>query len=304
LDYFEHSKIRRAGMNHLKGKQIGLPLLAEAGIAHTQIAQRITWHSHGGYQLLFLLSGATTYEFRNVSEKRLDLSGEHFAIIPPGAVHRGVRDMRPPCDLFFLIIESELSEPSRNSPFTTADWQWIEQHFRRAPIIALSLSPELRRAVTVLAREVQKFSNASPAPLTQALLRTHVCEVLLEAARQLTNTSDATPDAIVVAAEKYLRENMEEQFRMSDVADQLGVSRARLFDAFKRGTGMTPNDYLLRVRIEKAKELLTKPSRQVTEIAFETGFASSQYFSTVFRKYTGQTPKEYRLGISKPSKAA
>jgi transcriptional regulator GlxA family with amidase domain len=67
-----------------------------------------------------------------------------------------------------------------------------------------------------------------------------------------------------------------------------------LFQLFKQNTGLTPNDYLQRLRIAKARELLTTTSQSVTEIAFAAGFASSQYFSRVFRKYTGQMPSEYR----------
>ena len=57
---------------------------------------------------------------------------------------------------------------------------------------------------------------------------------------------------------------------------------------------MTPNDYLRRMRLEAARELLANTSRPVTEIAFKVGFNSSQYFSTVFLQYTGVTPTGFR----------
>jgi len=75
---------------------------------------------------------------------------------------------------------------------------------------------------------------------------------------------------------------------------RMGFSRSYLFAIFKSATGMTPNDYYLRIRIEKAQQLLAHSAQPVTSIALETGFSSSQYFSSVFRKYTGQTPVEYR----------
>lgn len=76
----------------------------------------------------------------------------------------------------------------------------------------------------------------------------------------------------------------------------LGYSRARVFKLFRTGTGMTPNDYLLRCRIRKASELLTYPEMSITDIAYETGFSSSQNFSKVFKKYTGQAPSRHRRG--------
>jgi len=57
---------------------------------------------------------------------------------------------------------------------------------------------------------------------------------------------------------------------------------------------MTPNDYLLRLRIRKASELLSDSETSITDIAFRTGFSSSQNFSKVFKKYTGMMPSRYR----------
>jgi transcriptional regulator GlxA family with amidase domain len=65
-------------------------------------------------------------------------------------------------------------------------------------------------------------------------------------------------------------------------------------DQFKADTGMAPNDYLLRCRIRKAQDLLDKSGRSVTDIGLSVGFPSGQYFSQVFRKYTGKTPTRYR----------
>ena len=57
---------------------------------------------------------------------------------------------------------------------------------------------------------------------------------------------------------------------------------------------MTPNDYLQRLRLDRAREWLAEEGRSVTDIAFAAGFSSSQYFSHVFRKYTGLTPSRFR----------
>jgi len=64
-----------------------------------------------------------------------------------------------------------------------------------------------------------------------------------------------------------------------------------------------PKDYLVRVRVEKAEELLRQNRRSIIDIAHSVGFNSSQYFSTVFRRYTGQTPAEFRQNSRKASRA-
>ena len=55
---------------------------------------------------------------------------------------------------------------------------------------------------------------------------------------------------------------------------------------------MTPKAYLQRQRVNQARQLLQAPARTITDIAFASGFSSSQYFSKVFRKYVGATPSE------------
>jgi AraC-like DNA-binding protein len=57
---------------------------------------------------------------------------------------------------------------------------------------------------------------------------------------------------------------------------------------------MSPNDYWQRIRVEAARDMLRKTDLSVTEIAIRCGYSTSQYFSTVFRKYTGTTPTQFR----------
>jgi AraC-like DNA-binding protein len=83
---------------------------------------------------------------------------------------------------------------------------------------------------------------------------------------------------------------------MDDLVRYVGFSRARMFDIFKAQTGLTPNDYLQRLRVESAQEQLRQTDRSVTEIASATGFSSGQYFSTVFVRYTGVSPTRFRKG--------
>jgi len=63
---------------------------------------------------------------------------------------------------------------------------------------------------------------------------------------------------------------------------------------FKKITGINFTDYLSRVRIEKAKNLLLNRNLRISEIAYEVGFQSLTHFNRVFKKITGQSPTEYR----------
>jgi AraC-like DNA-binding protein len=63
---------------------------------------------------------------------------------------------------------------------------------------------------------------------------------------------------------------------------------------FKKATGVTFTNYLNRVRVEKAKEMLLNPHARVSEVAFDVGFQSLTHFNRVFRNLTGESPTAYR----------
>ena len=63
---------------------------------------------------------------------------------------------------------------------------------------------------------------------------------------------------------------------------------------FKKATGLTFTDYLSRLRIEKAKNLLLNPNLRISEVAYEVGFQSLTHFNRMFRKLTGQSPSAWR----------
>ena len=63
---------------------------------------------------------------------------------------------------------------------------------------------------------------------------------------------------------------------------------------FKQSIGMTFTDYLNRLRIEKAKNLLANPHKHISEIAFEVGFESLSQFNRSFKRITGETPTRFR----------
>jgi AraC-like DNA-binding protein len=115
----------------------------------------------------------------------------------------------------------------------------------------------------------------------------------VEIVRQIHSPSQK-PDQIVAAAIAYLNQHYLEPLSVLKLGEYLGYSRSRMFELFKSQTGLTPKDYLIRLRVEKAEELLSRSRRSITDIAHSVGFNSSQYFSTVFRRYTGQTPAEFR----------
>lgn len=95
-------------------------------------------------------------------------------------------------------------------------------------------------------------------------------------------------------AKQVMEERLSEVLTLHSLAEELHVSPYHLHHLFKRVTGTTPADYLLDIRLAKAKQRLAMTDQSVTEIAGGVGYANMGYFSTVFVKNVGVSPTEYR----------
>jgi len=91
-----------------------------------------------------------------------------------------------------------------------------------------------------------------------------------------------------------MQEHLAEPLEITDVAVYLDLSNSRLYAIFKESTGLTLNDYLLRLRVSRAKKLIAETGDSLSAIAEKTGLGRSQYLCQVFRKYTGHRPSHYR----------
>ena len=93
-----------------------------------------------------------------------------------------------------------------------------------------------------------------------------------------------------VKAELYLNYNA----KIPHIAKKCNISESALYDIFKKGFDMTPNELRQKILIDKAKELLITTDNSVEEISQLLQFSSSSYFRKIFKKHTGTTPRETR----------
>lgn len=94
--------------------------------------------------------------------------------------------------------------------------------------------------------------------------------------------------------EEELRKDLSHHWTVEEMAALVGMGTTSFSDKVKRFTGFSPMNYLINIRISEAIKLLKKPEVNVTNIALETGFYSSQHFATTFKKLTGYTPSQFR----------
>ncbi|MEG1515894.1 MAG: response regulator [Clostridia bacterium] len=95
-------------------------------------------------------------------------------------------------------------------------------------------------------------------------------------------------------AMRYLEENFSKTIRLEDMAEMANLSSTYFSNLFKKETGENLTDYLVGIRMQKAKELLSRSGLNIAEIADHVGYADSRYFSKLFMKVVGIKPTEYR----------
>jgi len=113
-------------------------------------------------------------------------------------------------------------------------------------------------------------------------------------ANQLVVQEQNAEPPMITRAKEYIKANQGEDISLGDVAKAVNTSTFYFCKMFKKATGLNFTDYLSRIRIEKAKNLLLNPNLRISEIAYEVGFQSLTHFNRVFRKLVGQSPTDYR----------
>ncbi|MBQ2210149.1 MAG: response regulator [Prevotella sp.] len=133
---------------------------------------------------------------------------------------------------------------------------------------------------------------------------------LLEQRDKLRNVYSAVEAAPVVAVIKDERDKKflttldswiyshmtDPTLNVDELARSLGFGRSSFYRKVNTLTGMTPNNYIRRIRMEKSKELLEETNLTISEVAYKTGFNSAFYFSKIFEDYYGMSPSHFRNG--------
>jgi signal transduction histidine kinase/DNA-binding response OmpR family regulator len=127
----------------------------------------------------------------------------------------------------------------------------------------------------------------------RAVLREHYTSELPTESK--TNSANKIDRKFINEFTALVENNLSnENFAVDDICKKIGISRVQLYRKVKALIGYNVNDYILHVRLQKAKFLLAKENLTISEVSFRVGFSSQGYFSTVFKSKFGVTPSEFK----------
>lgn len=187
-------------------------------------------------------------------------------------------------------------------------WDYFWAHFvphphwhahLKWPDVAPGLSTIALPETDLRARVADRFSwiceeVARDRPLSQAFAMNGFEEIILLCAEQSPTAERMRWDPRIRAAVTFIEENLSAPLRVEDLARAASLSISRFAHLFRHEIGSSPQRFVEMERIRRARHLLENTTRNVQEVADETGFENAFYFATRFKRFTGETPTAYR----------
>jgi len=280
-------------------ESIGVPGVRLLGrLTYTRAHPPLPPHAHEySTEICLLARGRQTF---TAEGKDFPIRGGDVFVTAPDTWHGTGGTPVEPCVLYWIQLDTRPGSDLLGLP--VEDARRLAGHFGeprtrsfRIPRKTFELCEESMQAA-LEAAPAFGFGERMPGKSGSAEFAVLRCRILL--AQVLLLVADAEFRRIegsgmskrMADAVRYMEEHLCDAIPLSELAAVTGLSLPRFKAVFKNTTGSPPGEYLSRLRIERAEELLRGGDRTVTDVAFLFGFSSSQYFSQVYRKFKGHPP--------------
>lgn len=272
------------------------PHILEFGIKKNNSIQlnSLNATSTGNVRIYFIIDGK--FEWIIERQHHILYPGD-LAIVLPGQTFSGEKDILNIGSFFWLHLHTEKIESSGR--LVLGEWSGLSESecLTIGKILLLnntSVLLKLKESLTIL-QDIQHEVFSQEIGYTTRVNQL-IDELFIVIARQSTRQSNSRRDfpQTFMKLEQTLRQNLSHQWTVDEMAALIGLGTTAFTEKVKNYTGFSPLNYLINIRISEAIKLLNRPDVNVTDIALDTGFYSSQHFSTTFKKLTGYTPGEFR----------
>jgi len=263
-----------------------VPEVVDLGERWEYAGSREQPHQHRYWEIGYAAEGAS--ELNVGKEGKFQLEPGSFWSVPAGTIHWLRRG--PQARHHRLFVGLHLPIPAARHS------EWNVRDFIHEVVVlhkVQQLEPLFSRIVT---------EGATPSHYQAAALRLGIDALLLEIVRATTDGNVRSTSAVmhpaVSRALNVLQTRFRESWTLQSLAQESGISRARLAQLFRQQVGSSIHKVLNEIRIEHARKLLQEAGLSVGEIAQACGFATSQHFARIFRGLTGSSAAEYRRELT------
>jgi len=244
-------------------------------------------HSHpGAYEVCYIRRGSLQWL---VSERPYDVGPGDLFMTLPDEMHGGRNGVMDRCELFWVSFDLDVTD---GCGMKAAECALLDRSLRSC---RMRVCPGPVEIVGHFERILRTLS--APEPLTPAVVRSSLVLLLAEVRSAYLRAATGVnrpPSPRIAKAMTWMQRHLADAIALDAVAAQVALRPSQFRAVFMEETGFSPREYLTQVRIARAKEILGQANRSITSIALATGFTSSQYFATAFRRITGFTPRDFR----------
>ena len=258
-----------------------------------------TWsmepNRHENYEMVYMKKGCAVFQ---ISGTPVTLGPNDIVIIKPMQYHKFIVKSESACEFIVLNFKFENKISGEYSDVPLEDFLNFVSGRESGAYIALKVSQK-NEIIVLLNRIMKERENGEPGSDFLNYLLVLELFVLLSRALKMEWESSIKAKSpklreLINIAVNYIHNNFERDLSLGDISKYVFLSPSYFTRAFKEETGMSPINYLLKVRIDRAKEMLADTSMKISDIALSVGFSNQQRFNEMFKKYTRQTPLQYR----------
>ena len=247
---------------------------------HTEKWSMHNFHAHAHYEIYFLVKGSRSFFLSNALYK---MDGPAVVVIPPQVVHKTEGG---PFERININVSSAYLDDFQKSVLKKKALHIFKLNTQEAKRL-LSLVQE--------AYELDKTDKRGEYAL-HALFGYGI--YLLDKSSHNSQAPQAasktTIPPLILKVLEFLNENYHENITLELLAEHFFISKTTLLYNFKKHIHRSPIDFLLQVRLTKAKNLLLTTKQSINEISTVCGFSSANYFGLIFKKKEGISPLTYR----------
>lgn len=241
-------------------------------------------HSHNHMEIAYIISGKSIF---NIDNKSYEVKEGDLIIINPNQMHNGlVTDPDKASVEFFIGFKDFSFENLKESKLFD----------NLSPVI--HTSPYTRKLFLNLIDSIMEENNSNQYG-KYFMLKSYLMKFILLIIREKENLElpETTSNKSKVSKEisEYFHNHFSEKISLDQIAKNMYLSPFYISKIFKEEIGDTPINYLIKIRLEHAKDLLLKASNlNIKEISCIVGYEDAYYFSKLFKKYYGSSPAEYK----------
>lgn len=220
----------------------------------------------------------------HINKKKLLLKPNTFCIIPPGVPHKYYADSKLPWSIYWLHFTGT------QAPFFYTKFSELHTPTVSSVILEERRISLFENLIHVL-EDGYSISNIEYTNITLwQLLNSFLYQrYFIEVGRKQDPNNN-----LVQASIDYMKENIDNALKVSDISQHFNYSPSHYFSIFKNQTGYSPIHYFNHLKIQKACQLLSFSSLSIKEISFSLGFSDPLYFSRLFKKTMNASPSNYR----------